>query len=116
MKYLLKIYWSEEDEAFVAEVPALEGCISHGNSYEEAAHNIQEAAALWLEMAVSHGDLIPEPDRVAEEIRRVAPLLKLSKLARIAGMNHNTLASKLRRRTKFTPLESGKLLAAIASV
>jgi len=114
MKYLVKIYWSDEDEAYVAEVPALEGCVSHGDSYEEAAKNIQESVDLWLEVARKYNDPIPEPDLAAEEIRRVAPLLKMSKLARMAGMNQNTLASKLRRRTKFTPSEAGRLLEALA--
>jgi len=74
MKYLVKIYWSDEDEAYVAEVPALEGCVSHGDSYEEAAKNIQESVDLWLEVARKYNDPIPEPDLAAEEIRRVATL------------------------------------------
>ncbi len=116
MKYLVKIYWSTEDEAFVAEVPALEGCVSHGSSYEKAAHNVQEAMEVWIESAERHNDPIPEPDLAAEELRRVAPLLKLSKLARIAKINQHTLASKLRRKTKFTPEEAARIREALTSV
>lgn len=113
MKYLIKIHWSDEDNAYIATVPALRGCISHGRTYKEAVRNIQDAADMWLASAKKHNDPIPEPDLAAEEIQRMAPLLNVSKLARLAGLNKHTLASKLRRRSKFTPDESGRILAAI---
>ena len=55
------IYWSDEDALFIAEAPHLPGCFSHGQSYEEAAGNIQEAMALWLDVAREYGDPIPAP-------------------------------------------------------
>ncbi len=115
-KYLTKIYWSNEDGAYVAEVPALKGCMAHGESYAEAAENLGEAMEAWLASAQRHEDPIPEPDLAAEEIGRLTPLLNISKLARIAGLNKNTLASKLRRRTKFTESEARKIRRALASV
>lgn len=60
-KYELIIYWSEEDEAFVAEVPELAGCTAHGVSQEAALRNAQDAIVLWLETAAEFGDPIPEP-------------------------------------------------------
>lgn len=116
MKYLTKIYWSNDDEAYVAEVPALAGCLSHGSTYEEAARNIREAMELWLESAAKHGDPVPEPDLAAEEIARFGPLLNISKLARLAGMNKHTLASKLRRKSPFTADEARSLRKAIGSI
>jgi predicted RNase H-like HicB family nuclease len=116
MKYLIKIHWSEEDAAYIATVPALRGCISHGDSYQEAMVNIQEAAELWLEMARKYRDPIPEPDLAAEEITRLAPLLNVSKLARLSGVNSHTLATKLRRGTRFTADESRRILGAIHGV
>lgn len=116
MKYLAKIYWSEEDESYVAEVPALPGCVSHGDTYEKAARNIREAMEVWLESAKRHSDPIPEPDLAAEEIGRLLPLLNVSKLARLSGVNKHTLASKLRRKTGFTTEEARKIRAALASV
>ena len=65
-KYPTRIYWSDDDEAFVAEVPSLPGCVSHGDTLAEAAANAQEAIELWLESAGRHGDGIPEPDCVRE--------------------------------------------------
>jgi len=60
-KYETIIYWSDEDQAFLAEVPQLSGCIAHGDSYESAIKNIQEAIQLWVDTAEEFGDIIPEP-------------------------------------------------------
>jgi predicted RNase H-like HicB family nuclease len=60
-KYEVIIYWSEEDEAFVAEVPQLPGCAAHGSSQEAALASAQEAIRLWLDTAKEFGDPIPEP-------------------------------------------------------
>lgn len=116
MKYLVKIHWSDEDQAYIAHVPALPGCISHGDTYQEAAAMIEDAAAAWLASAAKHDDPIPEPDLAAEEIARFAPLLNVSKLARLSGMNAHTLTSKLRRGSRFTPDESQRILAALHGV
>ena len=60
-RYEIIIFWSDEDEAFVADVPELPGCMAHGSSHANALENAQEAIALWLETAREHGDAIPEP-------------------------------------------------------
>lgn len=60
-KYEVIIYWSEEDEAFVAEVPQLLGCAAHGPSQEVALASAQDAIRLWLDTAKEFGDPIPEP-------------------------------------------------------
>lgn len=60
-KYEVIIYWSEEDEAFVAEVPELPGCAAHGASQEAALASAQEAIRLWIDTAKEFGDPIPEP-------------------------------------------------------
>ena len=61
LKYEVIIYWSMEDEAYIAEVPQLAGCAAHGDSQEEALRNAQDAISLWLETAREFGDPIPEP-------------------------------------------------------
>lgn len=116
MKYLVKIYWSEEDAAYLATVPALPGCISHGDTYHEAAAMIEDAAEVWLASAAKHNDPIPLPDLAAEEIHRLAPLINVSKLARLSGVNSHTLATKLRRGTRFTPEESERILGVLQGV
>jgi len=60
-KYEIIIYWSNEDEAFVAEVPELPGCAAHGTTQEAALANAQDAVRLWVETAKEFGDPIPEP-------------------------------------------------------
>ncbi|MGA2147522.1 MAG: type II toxin-antitoxin system HicB family antitoxin [Bryobacteraceae bacterium] len=61
IKYEVIIYWSEEDEAFVAEVPELPGCSAHGGTQEAALANAQDAIRLWIDTAKEFGDPVPEP-------------------------------------------------------
>ncbi len=60
-RYEIIIFWSDEDQAFVAEVPELPGCMAHGDTQESALTNIKEAMELWLDTAQEFGDPIPEP-------------------------------------------------------
>lgn len=60
-RYELIIFWSNEDEAFIAEVPELPGCKAHGDSQTKALESAQEAIDLWLDTAKEFGDPIPEP-------------------------------------------------------
>ena len=60
-KYEVIIYWSQEDAAFVAEVPELPGCMAHERTQLAALESINQAIALWLDTAREFGDPIPEP-------------------------------------------------------
>ena len=60
-KYEIVIYWSEEDEAFIAEVPELSGCAADGTTYVEALANVDEIIQEWIETAREMGRAIPEP-------------------------------------------------------
>jgi predicted RNase H-like HicB family nuclease len=60
-KYEVIIYWSEEDEAYVAEVPELAGCMADGATYQEALANAEVVIQEWLETASELGRTIPEP-------------------------------------------------------
>ncbi len=60
-KYEIIIYWSEEDQAFIAEASELQGCMAHGDSHEAALSNIRDAMALWIETAKEFNDPIPAP-------------------------------------------------------
>mgnify|MGYP001594821598 FL=1 len=60
-KYEIIIFWSKEDQAFVAEVPELPGCMAHGNTHEESLANAKKAMQLWIDTAKEFGDPIPEP-------------------------------------------------------
>ena len=61
IKYEVIIYWSDEDEAFIAEVPELPGCAADGASYQEALANVEVIIQEWLETATESGRAIPEP-------------------------------------------------------
>jgi predicted RNase H-like HicB family nuclease len=60
-KYEIILFWSDVDNAFVAEVPELPGCMAHGDTQEGAFANIREAMRLWIDTAREFGDQIPEP-------------------------------------------------------
>ena len=60
-KYELIIFWSEEDERYVVEVPELSGCMADGLTYEKAIQNAQKIISAWIETAESLGREIPQP-------------------------------------------------------
>ena len=60
-KYEMIIYWSEEDQAFIAEVPELPGCAADGQTYQQALANAETVIQEWLETATELGRSIPTP-------------------------------------------------------
>jgi predicted RNase H-like HicB family nuclease len=60
-KYELIIYWSQEDDAFIVEVPELPGCAADGATYREAVQNVEVVIQEWIETARELGREIPEP-------------------------------------------------------
>jgi predicted RNase H-like HicB family nuclease len=60
-KYEVIIFWSNEDDSFIAQIPELKGCIAHGNSTDEALKEVNIMAEEWLEVAKENGWQIPEP-------------------------------------------------------
>jgi len=60
-KYEVIVYWSEEDETYIAEVPELIGCVADGTTYEEAIGNAQVIITEWIETAKELNREIPKP-------------------------------------------------------
>lgn len=60
-KYEMIIYWSDEDQSFVVEVPELPGCMADGPTYREAVANAEKVIEEWLETAKELGREIPVP-------------------------------------------------------
>ena len=60
-KYELIVFWSDEDERFVVEVPELPGCMADGMTYDETVQNAQQIISEWIETAESMGRQIPQP-------------------------------------------------------
>lgn len=61
MKYEVIIYWSAEDNAYIAEVPELSGCMADGQTYEKALENVEGIMNEWIEIARELGRTVPEP-------------------------------------------------------
>jgi predicted RNase H-like HicB family nuclease len=63
LHYEIILFWSSEDEAFIAEVPELPGCIADGSTYQEALQNVEVIMQEWIETAQELGRTIPEPKK-----------------------------------------------------
>lgn len=61
IRHEIIIYWSYEDEAFIAEVPELPGCMANGSTYKEAVDNVEVVIQEWIETAKKLGRPIPKP-------------------------------------------------------
>ena len=60
-KYEIIIFWSAEDNAFVAEVPELPGCMADGKSYQEALSSAEQIIQEWIDTANELGKAVPKP-------------------------------------------------------
>lgn len=60
-RYEMIIYWSDEDGAFIAEVPELSGCAADGRTYKEAVANAETIIKEWIDTARKLGRPVPEP-------------------------------------------------------
>lgn len=61
IRYEVILYWSKEDDAFIAEVPELAGCAADGASYQDALANVEVVIREWIATATELGRTIPEP-------------------------------------------------------
>ena len=61
IQYEIILYWSKEDQAFIAEVPELPGCAADGATYQEAIVNAEVVIREWIETALELGRPVPEP-------------------------------------------------------
>ena len=59
-KYEIILYWSNEDQAFIAEVPELPGCMAHGDDQQDALRNVNDAMQFWIERARELGRPVPQ--------------------------------------------------------
>jgi len=60
-KFGIILYWSKEDEAVIAEVPELPGCMADGADYNEALTNVELVITQWIQTATDLGRSIPQP-------------------------------------------------------
>jgi len=60
-KYEIIIYWSAEDQVFIADIPELPGCMAHGDTHESVLSNAKDALRLWIDTALECNDPVTEP-------------------------------------------------------
>lgn len=60
-KYEMIIYWSEQDQAYLVEVPELAGCMADGKNYQEAVKNAEIVIQEWVDTALELGREVPQP-------------------------------------------------------
>ena len=60
-KYGIILYWSNEDRAYIAEVPELPGCMAHGDDQDSALQNVNDAVRFWIDTSRELGHPVPEP-------------------------------------------------------
>ena len=60
-RYEMIIYWSENDNAFLVEIPELSGCMADGETYQQAVANAEIVVQEWIETANEMGRVIPVP-------------------------------------------------------
>lgn len=114
--YPITVYYSDEDESFVAVSTAWPFLSATGETSEEALREMQSAIAGALEVSVRHGDPIPDSDPVLARLLDLKEVLNTSKLAKLAKINENTLRAKLRRSSGFTPEEAGRIKSAFEEI
>jgi len=111
-----KLIRGDRVEGFLAEAPELPGCVTAGETQEEALTNLQEAMAIWLETALAEGADIPEPEAVPEEKYSGRMLLRmpqslhalLARRARADGVSINQMAVTLLAQALGLPPRGGK--------
>jgi antitoxin HicB len=67
MRYLVELFWSDEDDGYIAVVPDLPGCSAVGNTPEEAVREIGDATLAWIAACRAAGDPVPEPTATARQ-------------------------------------------------
>ena len=114
--YPVVIEWSDEDRCYVARAPALKYCSAHGDTYAEAAQEIQHAIAGVVAAMQDKGVPLPSAGPEIEEFRDAAELLNVNELGRRIGISPQTLYTKLRRGSVLKPKESSAVRRALAAV
>ncbi|MSU47873.1 MAG: hypothetical protein EXS37_02055 [Opitutus sp.] len=114
--YSVVIEWSDEDLCYVARVPALKYCTAHGDTYEEAAREIQDAIAGIVAAMQEKGVSLPPSGPTIDELKEAAELLNVNELGRRIGVSPQTLYTKLRRGSELKPEEASAVARALHEV
>ena len=115
--YAVQVYWDERAGYFVAEIPEIPTCAADGATQAVALANLEETFAVLKEAYIEEGLGIPEPNPgqsiSVEKLSELSGLVKVSRLAELAGIPGQTLATKLKRRTPFSVGEARRISRAL---
>lgn len=115
--YAVQVYWDDRAGYFVAEISEIPTCAADGATQAEALSNLEETFAVLKEAYVEEGVVIPTPTSPrsisVEQLSELSGLVKISRLAELAGIPGQTLATKLRRGTPFSVAEARKISRAL---
>jgi len=103
--YPANVAYSENDECFIARIPAFKHCSGHGETPEEALHEAYEGLRGIVAVMKADGTPLPDFDGTAIRLRQIRHIVKISSLAKLAGMR----PSKIERGGPFTPEERERL-------
>jgi len=112
-QYPATVAYSEDDECFVARIPAFRHCAGHGETPEEALREAYDGLAGIIAVMQQDGTSLPDADVTATRLRHIRHIVKISSLAKLAGMRPTTLASKIDRGGPFTRDERERLHAVL---
>lgn len=105
IKYKVFIYWSEEDQSYIAEVPELAGCKADGATYQKAVINVEQIISEWIERANKLGRTIPKPKACVQKI-------KIQEKTNINRFNQSLIESFIPPVNYFSKVLSEKILPA----
>lgn len=71
-RYPINVFWSDEDEGFIAIAPDLPGCSAFGETQEEALREIRAAISLWIKATEAAGNPVPKPSKPVQDYRHTA--------------------------------------------
>src|SRR5665213_3597801 len=115
--YDVHVYWDDRAEYFVAEVPEIPTCAGDGTTQAEAMANLEETFAVLKEAYAEEGLPIPQPKPElpisVQQLLALSDIVKISRLAELAGISGQTLATKLKRGTEFKIGEARKIARAL---
>ncbi|MHB1158110.1 MAG: GIY-YIG nuclease family protein [Phycisphaerales bacterium] len=99
-KYHINVFFSDEDDCWVADIPDFKSCAAFGNTPAEAMREVLVAQEAWLETAIAHGDPIPEPRYVATPDAKsdlttlTAILPSISSVVPVSDLKQSTIPDK----------------------
>lgn len=107
--YDINLKWSDQDNAWIALVPDLPGCMADGETPEEAIAEVRKSIQDWIDESRRIEYPVPAPPPTIENIAKAGELLNKSALARLLGVGTRTLSSRIERRTPLSTEESKRV-------